>query len=910
MATDSVHDILKEHTHPLDVFFSPRHVAVIGASETVGSVGRTLLWNLISSPFGGVVYPVNPKRTSVLGIKAYPSIDQIPAKIDLAIIVTPSATVPSIVRECVRVGVSTAIIISAGFKELGTAGIALEKEILLAAQDSNLRIIGPNCLGVMSPVTGFNGTFAKNMAKPGHVAFLSQSGALLTAVLDWGLKEKVGFRACVSLGSMLDISWGDLIDYFGSDPATHSILIYMESIGDARSFLSAARAVALNKPIIVIKAGRTSAAAIAASSHTGAMAGSDEVLDAAFERVGVLRVNTICELFDMASILSKQPRPRGPKLSIITNAGGPAVLATDALIQSGGQLAPLSDISQQTLNQFLPSAWSHNNPIDILGDADATRYEKTLDTVAKDPESDGLLVILTPQDMTDCLKSAEKLVGLSTSINKPVLASWMGGDCVSEACEKLNGASIPTFAHPDTAAKAFSYMWKLSENLKSIYETPTANEDIDLPENAAHIASKILKQVTSEKRTLLSELESKQLLHAYGLPTPPIKLATTPQEAMDIALEMGWPVAVKLHSYSITHKTDVGGVRLGLLTPEDVARSFHEIQASTTRLAGPEHFQGVTVQPMITIKDSYELILGSTTDAQFGRVIMCGAGGQLVEVFKDYKLGLPPLNTTLAKRLLEKTKIYKALLGIRGRQPICMQSLEKILVSFSQLVLEHPMLAEIEINPLLVGPSGMMVLDARIAMHPADAQISTLSAIRPYPKQYIFHHKLKNDLEVFMRPIRPEDEPLVIQFHQELSERSINLRFFTPLALHERTTHERMVRICCSDYEREICLLVQKKTRNSPIMALGRLSRLPIGSASRMTLLVSDRWQGLGLGSALVKQLLTVAKAEKLVCVYATISQDNVEMKHICTKFGFTLSTVAEGKVEAIFKIEDDDKRN
>ncbi|HEY8667677.1 MAG TPA: CoA-binding protein, partial [Tepidisphaeraceae bacterium] len=457
LITDHAHDVLREERQPLGPFFSPKSVAVIGATESPNSVGRTLLWNMISNPFGGTVYPVNPKRASVLGIKAYKTISDIPDKVDLAVVITPAATVPAIIHDCVDAGVKASIVISAGFKELGAPGIELERQLLTEARRGQMRIIGPNCLGLMCPLTGINASFAAGMAKPGNIAFLSQSGALGTAVLDWSFQEMVGFSAFVSIGSMLDVDWGDLIDYLGNDPRTKAIVIYMESIGDARSFLSAAREVALTKPIIVIKAGRTEAAAKAAASHTGSLTGSDDVLDAAFRRVGVLRINEIADVFHMADILSKQPRPKGPRLTILTNAGGPGVLATDALITSGGKLAEISQETIEKLNAFLPDSWSHSNPIDVLGDASPERYSKTLEAAAHDPNSDGLLVILTPQSVTDPTQTAEALKPYARIDDKPVLASWMGGPTIKAGEDILTRAGIPTFAYPDAAARAFYY---------------------------------------------------------------------------------------------------------------------------------------------------------------------------------------------------------------------------------------------------------------------------------------------------------------------------------------------------------------------------------------------------------------------------------------------------------------------
>ena len=502
------HDVFRSEPHPLDPFFRPRSVALVGASEVPGSVGRTLLRNLLETSFGGPVYPVNPRRDSVLGRKTFSSIADIGTAIDLAVIATPAATVPAIVRQCAQCGVPAAVIISAGFRESGAAGAALEQEVLHEARQTRMRIVGPNCLGVMSPLTGLNATFAAAMARPGNVAFLSQSGALLTAILDWSMREEVGFSAFVSLGSMLDVGWGELIDYLGNDPRTRAIVMYMESIGDARAFISAAREVALTKPVIVIKAGRSEAASRAASSHTGALAGADDALDAAFRRSGVLRVNDISDVFHLAQVLDKQPAPTGPRLAIVTNAGGPGVIATDALVAGGGSLAVLGGDTLGALDAALPSAWSRANPIDILGDADPARYARAFELAAADQNSDGLLAILTPQDMTDPTSIAQAIARHASVAGKPVLASWMGGNLVAPGVDILNRAGIPTFAFPDDAARTFCDMWRYADNLRGLYETPMRGTD-----HAAHpdVIRGIIETAPKETRTLLDEHESKAL---------------------------------------------------------------------------------------------------------------------------------------------------------------------------------------------------------------------------------------------------------------------------------------------------------------------------------------------------------------------------------------------------------------
>jgi acetyltransferase len=875
------------------VFLKPATVAVVGATETTGTVGRTLLWNLISTPFGGTVFPVNPKRPSVLGIQAYPSLSALPAPADLAVIATPATSVPAVIAECVETGVKGAIVISAGFREIGPHGVELERQLIAARGDSGLRIIGPNCLGVMSPRTGLNATFAAGMSRPGNVGFISQSGALLTAILDWSALEHVGFSAVVSLGSMLDVGWGDWIDYLGDDPNTTSIIVYMESVGDARAFLSSARAVALRKPIIVLKAGRTEAAAKAAASHTGALAGSDEVLEAAFRRVGVLRVHKIGDLFDMAEVLSKQPRPEGPRLSIITNAGGPGVLATDTLIGGGGQLATLSAETTESLNKILPPAWSHANPIDVLGDAPPDRYAQTLNVAAQNPDSDGLLVILTPQAMTDPVMTAEKLRPLARSLGKPVLASWMGASNVAAGRSILSGAGIPLFDYPDEAVEAFLYMWRYSYNLRGLYETPSLVAEHQPTGASPGRATEIITAVRKAGRTLLTEVESKQLLAAAGIPTIDTRVATSAAEAVRHAGEIGYPVVVKLHSLTITHKTDVGGVLLDLPDAKAVERAFEQIKSSVAAKAGPEHFAGVTVQPMVRMS-GYELIIGSSVDPQFGPVILFGTGGQLVEVFRDRSLGLPPLNTTLARRMMEQTKVYMALKGVRGRRPVDLAALESLLVRFSQLVIEQPWIKEIDINPLLANDERLLALDARVVLHAPDSNPLALPrpVIRPYPDQYTTTATLVDGQGFTIRPIRPEDEPLLIQFHRTLSERTVYARYSQYLSLDQRSAHERLSRVCFVDYDREIALVAEREDpakAERQVIGVARLVRLVNPADAEMALVVSDAFQSQGVGTLLMEQLIRVCQQERILRMIAYLRTDNRAMKRLCERFGFGL---------------------
>ncbi|MEJ0090129.1 MAG: bifunctional acetate--CoA ligase family protein/GNAT family N-acetyltransferase [Limisphaerales bacterium] len=892
---DLTHDILHQsRRRPLDSILSPKSIAVIGATERKRSVGRTVMVNLMEGGFPGKIYPVNPIQETILGMHAFPNVAALPEKPDLAVIITPPKTVPGIIRECAAAGIQGVIIISAGFKEIGAEGAALEQQVLTEAKRGNIRIIGPNCLGVMVPRLKFNATFAATMARSGSVAFLSQSGALCTAILDWSLKENVGFSAFVSLGSMLDVGWGDLIYHLGDDPQTKSIVIYMESIGDAGAFLSAAREVALAKPIIIIKPGRTEAAAKAAASHTGSLTGSDEVLQAAFLRAGVLRVDTIPELFDMAEVLAKQPRPKGPRLTIVTNAGGPGVLATDILIGSGAQLASLTPETMASLNQILPPTWSHNNPVDVIGDAGPEIYAKAVDIIAKDANTDGLLVILTPQAMTDPTATAEELKPFAHIEGKPIIASWMGAGMVEGGEDILNAAHIPTFKYPDRAAKAFYYMWRYSENLRSLYETPS----VPMQNGRGHVdrslAEKIISDVRATGRTILTEFESKNLLSAYGIPTVETHIALTENDAVKQAARLGFPVVLKLHSETITHKTDVGGVHLNLRTASAVRQAWKAIETSCTKKPGKENFLGVTVQPMIKL-EGYELIIGSSIDPQFGPVLLFGTGGQLVEVYKDRALGLPPLNATLARRMMERTKIFTALKGVRGRKAADIAALEQLLVRFSQLVVEQPWIAEIDINPLLVTLERIFALDARVLLHDPKTPEDKLPkpVIRPYPVQYVTPWRLKNKAPVSIRPIRPEDEPLMVKFHETLSEESVYHRYFGALHLEKRIEHERLTRICFNDYNREIALVAELKSEKQDerqILGVGRLSKLHSMNEAEFAIVVNDEWQSLGLGHELLKQLIAVGRAEKLDHLSGQILAGNHAMQHICQKLGFKMT--------------------
>lgn len=884
----------------LNAIFHPQSVAVIGATEKPASVGRSVLRNLLDQPSGATIFPVNPNRSNVLGIRSYRDIAAIGERVDLAVIVTPADTVPGVLEQCVAAGVRGAIVISAGFAEYGEDGLELEARIKTILATGKLRVIGPNCLGVMNPRTGLNATFAPSGALPGNLAFLSQSGALCTAILDWSRRENVGFSGFVSVGSMLDVDWGDLIYHFGDDPYTSSILIYMESIGNARSFLSAAREVALQKPIIIIKPGRTEAARKAAASHTGAITGTDEVFEAAFRRAGALRVSTISELFDMAEVLAKQPRPKGPRLAIVTNAGGAGVLATDALLSNGAQLAELDWETTKALDAFLPPSWSHGNPVDTLGDCSPENYAKAVEIVSNDSNCDGVLSILAPQGMTNPDESSRLVSKVAERATKPLLASWMGGDVMQVASVVMNAAKIPTFEYPDAAARAFAYMWRYTSNLQALYETPVFAGA--LPLDGPRRVGEIITAARQQNRNILTEHESKQILEAYEIPVTATKIAATAGEAVAAAEQLGYPVVLKLHSRTVTHKSDRGGVKLNLANAGAVEQAFDEVR---TAFNSGDAFDGVTIQTMVSAA-GYELILGSSTDPQFGPVLVFGLGGQLVEVLRDRTHALPPLTTTLARRMMENTNIFQALKGTRGRKPVDLVKLEELLVRFSELVIENPRIADIEINPLLASGDRLVALDARVILHPASIADTDLPrpAIRPYPTQYISTFANKDGMEFTVRPIRPDDEPMIVDFHHHLSERSVYYRFFSPLELTFRTSHERLITKCFIDYDREMALVAEHTTAEGKpeILGIARMIREHTGNSAEVAFIVADKFQRKGLGRFLMNRTIEIARNEGLASLHGVLLFDNAEMRKLFEKVGFKFeepeSAVSSARLE------------
>lgn len=891
-------------TSGLTAVFQPRSIAVVGATDRPNAVSRTIVSNLIAgneqAGYPYTIYPINPTRKDVLGLPCFPSVENVPGDLDMAVIVTPAKTCVDIMKQCARKGAKAAIVISAGFKEAGPEGVRFEEDLIQTARAAGIRVIGPNCLGVMNPNAGLNATFAATMGLPGNLAFISQSGAMCTAVLDWSLKAKVGFSAFVSVGSMADVDWGDLLDYLGSDPQTHAILIYMETIGNTSSFLSAAKEVGVTKPIVVIKAGKSEAAAQAAASHTGSLAGSYQAFEAAMARVGVLTADTIEELFDAALVLGKQPRPQGPNLMIVTNAGGPAVLATDAAVSSGAEIAELAPFSLEKLNGFLPAAWSHSNPVDILGDASAQLYARTLEIVLDDPNADGVLVVLSPQDVTDPTGTAKALVeavyrtrekGVTT---KPVLAAWMGGETVEHGFKLLSAADIPAFSNPDSAARTYGRLWKQVEALEKLYGKPELNlgaETIVSPD-CRQKALSIIGTARQENRLLLTEAESKDILAAYGVGAVQTILATTPEEAETATKEIQGPLyAVKLNSKTLTHKADVGGVKLNV-KPDDVRGAFETIRQTVTDMHGAQHFEGVTVQPMLRLDQGIELILGSKLDPQFGPLVMFGSGGTMVEVIRDTALAVPPLDENTTEVLLMRTRIFSALKGGHGKrfEGVSLGKLKSILSRFSLMTVELSSdISECDVNPLLATRDSFVALDARIALRDRGAG-PAVRALRPYPAEYIWTVHSPDLGEVLIRPTGPRDKEPLFKFHERLSSETVRNRYLRPLAVAERLTPQQLIMMCHPDYDRQITLAAMKNQQT--LVGLCEIDRPPPTHLGRDTaqvrVVVRDDVQKKGLGKLLLQKAMEVAKREGITELTSAAARDNTGFVKLTTRLGWS----------------------
>lgn len=879
-------------------FFEPQSIALIGATDREKSIGKTVMDNLLLGKDKRKIFPVNPKRQTILGIPAFPNVSSLPEVPDLAIILTPAKTVPDTIAECADIGIKSVIIASAGFKEIGEEGKEREDRLAEIARSNQMRIIGPNCLGVIRPSSLLNATFANKMAKKGQIAFLSQSGALGTAVLDWAVSRDVGFSAFVSLGSMLDVDFGDLIDFFGEDPETKSIIIYLESLGStrdaARHFMSAARGFARSKPIIVIKAGKYQESRQAAKSHTGAMVGEDLYYNAAFDRAGVVRCEEIENLFSCASILNTAHLPRGNNLAIITNAGGPAVLATDSLIAHDGKLAQLSPDTIAALNEALPPFWSHGNPIDILGDADAQRYVKAIDAVLRDPGVDGAVVIYTPQGLAKPEEMAQAAINEYHENNKPVLVTMMGDSAVAKARQLLYEANVPAYEFPEGAIRTYTYMYQYARNLSTLYETP---EDIPLDLGAPKNHLKILvhSQVNAGN-LLLNEEDSKKFLTIYGIQTSSPTFATDLQNALRLAANFGYPVVMKIASPDISHKSDVGGVKLNINSEDNLKQAYEDMLRTVKEHQPSARIEGVTIQKMITDYD-YELIVGSKKDPMLGPVIMFGLGGTEAEFYRDISVGLPPLNQGLARRILERTRTYRMLSqGFRSKPPVNLRLLDEVLVRVSNMIVDFPEIKELDINPLVVSGNSAIALDARIVIDeeavksPPEEYAHLI--ISPYPTRYTQNWRCQDGRILTLRPIRPEDEPLERELLSNLSPESSRFRFFYTL---KEVTHEMLSRFCNIDYGREMAIIAEYTQEGKRRMVgVARMITQRGSERAEYAVLTADDFQNVGLGLKLSDMLIGIAREKKLKILDGTVLNDNYKMLELAKKLGFSVTRTLE----------------
>lgn len=877
----------------LSRIFNPRQVAVIGASEKSGTIGNALMKNLLQGGFSGELTPINPKYKSVHGLSAARSVSDLEAGVDLAVIATPIHTVPGIVEECVDRKIAGAIVISAGGKEAGEQGKEIEAKIRKTAYAGGLRIIGPNCLGIIKPGAALNASFASEMPASGNLAFVSQSGAICTAVLDLAFRERFGFSHFVSTGSMLDVDFGDMIDYLGNDYSAKSILLYIENLTNYRKFMSAARSVSRVKPIIVLKSGRSDAGARAAASHTGAMVGEDAVYEAAFKRAGIVRVDTIEELFDCAELTAKQPRPLGPRLAIVTNGGGPGVMATDTLARYDREPALLDKETIQKLDEFLPPFWSRGNPIDILGDASPERFRRVLEVCFESKNIDGVLVILAPQALADPVAVAKALALAMKGRRNPVFTSWMGGKSIGRAVSILNESGIPTYETPERAVKAFMYMYDYSRNLETALEIPAKlnkNLTFDREKAAALISA-------APDGGFMSESDSKALLAAYGFPVVRTEKAESADEAARIGDELGYPIAMKLDSPDISHKTEAGGVRLDIRNQAELRFAFDQIIKSAKAYQPDAQIDGVTVQSFLSNPD-FEVLLGAKCDPNFGPVILFGMGGIFTEVIKDRTIGLPPMNRLLARRLMKETKSYSLLQGYRNRQAADMEQLEEMVIRLSQLLIDFPDISELDMNPILIKDGKATAVDARILVSHACIESCQNLVIGPYPAEYESHETTAENDRIFIRPVKPEDAPLLVDLFDVLSSKSIYYRFFTPI---RELKPDMLARFTQIDYDRQIALVaVDESTNPERILGVARIIGDPDGKRGEFSVVVGDPWQGKGIGSSLLKRVLKIAESRGFEVVMGLVLKENTNMIAMGKKLGFEIAEDEGGIVELV----------
>ena len=864
----------------LDSIFKPGSIALIGASDRPHSVGSVTAQNLLNGGFSGPIWFVNPRPQNIEGITVYPDVASLPGAPDLAVICTPAATVPGLIAELGARGTKGAVVITAGFGESGAGGRARSQEMLDAAKPHLLRIVGPNGLGVVSTPSHLNASFAHIPAKRGDVAFLAQSGAILTTVLDWADARGIGFSHLVSLGDMADVDFGDMLDYLANDPATNSILVYIEAVTHARKFLSAARAAARLKPIIAIKAGRHKAAAKAAASHTGALAGMDAVYDAAFERAGILRVFDLDEVFDAVETLATRPEVSGDRLAILTNGGGAGVLATDALIGQGGRLADIDAATLAQLNAILPASWSHGDPIDIIGDARGERYAKALKVLMAAPGMDAILVLNCPTAVADSYDAAAAVVEAAKTGPRVVLTNWLGAHAAEQSRKDFEEAGIPTYETPEKAVRGFMHLVRYRRAQQSLMEVPPSSAEEFAPD--ADGARKVVAQAMAEGGGWLDETRVHALFARYGIPAVRSAVVKTPEEAAAKAMEFGGAVALKIYSPDITHKSDVGGVMLDLEGAGAVKAAAETMRMHVQARVPAARLDGFTVQEMIRRPGAHELILGMAGDATFGPFLLFGHGGTAVEVIDDKALALPPLNMKLAHETMARTRVFRELQGYRDRPPAALDAVALTLVKLSQLVCDIDEIAELDINPLLADENGVVALDARIRLAPFEGPRGERLCIRPYPRELEHVEDVPGMGRCLLRPIRPEDAPLIVHLFAQLTPEDVRLRFFSPLRALPPTLLARLTQI---DYDREMAFVLMESA--SEIMGVARFAADPDNARAEFAVAVRSDLKGHGLGSLLMKRIIAYAKARGIGVLFGDALDENTTMLALARELGF-----------------------
>ena len=874
--------------HYLTSLFEPKTVAVIGASERENSVGSVIFRNILDAGYKGRLYPINPKHESIHGIAAYKSIEDIGARVELAVIATKPKTVPEIVEQCGRSGIKNIIIISAGFSESGHTGAALERKTLEIARSYGVRVLGPNCLGIIRPEIGLNATFARVTASVGNLALVSQSGAICSAVLDWAASNKVGFSSVISLGSTADVDFGEILDYLVYDNRSHYILLYIEGIRNSRRFMSALRSAARIKPIILLKAGRHAAGSAAVQVHSGMLAGSDIVFDAAIRRSGVVRVKTIGQLFYASKALASKFKPMGKRLAIVTNGGGPGAMAADRAGDMDIPLAELSADTMKALNSKLSTNWSRSNPIDIVGDASPEHYRDAILTVAQDDGVDGVLVMLAPQAMTQPTEVAQSVIEVSNATSKAIIACWMGQEHVEEGRLAMENAGIPAFRMPETAVELYYHISTYYRNQTLLLQTPYGAASISPQETEG--AKMLVEAVLQEHRKVLSEMESKAILRAFRIPVAQTMVARTPTEALLLAEQIGFPVAMKVDSPDLVRKSDAGGVRLNIINAPSVRNAYHDIIEVVQKRHPSARINGVSIEPYLARPNGRELMIGVERDPTFGPIITFGAGGTEVEIFSDRAVALPPLNQYLAQDLIRSTRAAMLLGEFRNMPPINMEALEDVLLHISEMVCELPWLQELDLNPLIVDENGAIAADARIVIDHAATSGDRYShmAIHPYPSHLVQEWEQPNGMVITIRPIRPEDAEMEQEFVKNLSDESKYYRFMDTL---RELTQSMLVRFTQIDYDREMALVatLPEKDGKTVQIAVARYVTNPDGETVEFALAVADAWQKHGIGRKLMSALIESARIKGYRAIVGDVLSQNTKMFRLMGSLGFTI---------------------